>query len=116
VRGVRLVEVAQKAHDQARLDAEFLPRIGDGAAKTLDHGGEGDAAGCVALRVKEHLDVADVVGVGAGEISGGEIVEILLRDQHGHALIIDVEKILQVAETIRLAHRFHRRIGQLKIE
>ena len=50
----------------------------------------------MALRVEKHFDVPHIVGVRALEIGPGEIVEILFRDQHGHALIIDVEKILQV--------------------
>jgi hypothetical protein len=66
----------------------------------------------VALRVEEHLDVADVVGVRALEIGPGKVVEIPLRDQHGHALIVNVEKVLQVAEPIRLPHRLDRRIWQ----
>src|SRR5262249_39807069 len=33
-------------------------------------------------------------------------------DQHRHALIVDVEEILQVAEPIRLPHRVDRRIRQ----
>ena len=57
----------------------------------------------VALRIEEHLDVADIVRVRALEIGPGEVVEILLGDQHRHALIIDVEKVLQVAETDRPA-------------
>jgi hypothetical protein len=80
--------------------------------QAFDHGRERDAAAGVALRVEEHLDVADVVGVGAREIGPGEVVEILLGDQHRHALIVDVEEILQVAEPISLPHRVDRRIRQ----
>jgi len=104
--------VAQKTHDQARLDAELSPAIGDGAAQAFDHGRERNSARGVALRVEEHLDVAHVVGMRALEIGPGEVVEILLRDQHRHALIIQIEKVLQVAETICLPHRFDRRVRQ----
>src|SRR5262245_1470985 len=48
----------------------------------------------------------------AREIGEGKVVEILLGDQHRHALIVDVEEILQVAEPIRLPHRVDRRIRQ----
>ena len=110
--GVGFIEMAQEAHDQACRYAELAPGIGNGAAKTFDHGRERDAAGGVALRVEEHFDVADVVGVGALEIGEGKVVEILLRHQHRHAEVVDVEEILQVAEPIRLPHRVDRRIRQ----
>jgi len=50
--------------------------------------------------------------VGAFEIGEGQIVKILFGDQHRHPLIIDVEKILQVAELIGSSQRFHRRISK----
>jgi hypothetical protein len=65
---IGLVEVAQKAHDETRFDAERSAGVGDGATQTFDDGRERDAARCVALRVEEHLDVAHVVGVRALEI------------------------------------------------
>ena len=64
------------------------------------------------LWVEEHLDVPHIVGARALQIGESQIVEILLRDQHGHALIIDVEKILQVAKPVGLAQRFNRGVGQ----
>ena len=78
------------------MHAELSPGVDDRAVKTSDHRREGNAAGRVSLRIEEHLDMPNVVGVRAFEIGPGEIVEILFRDQHGHALIIDVEKILKV--------------------
>jgi hypothetical protein len=41
-----------------------------------------------------------------------EPTHILLRDQRGHALIIDDEKILQVRKLISSAQCLNRRIGQ----
>jgi len=105
--------MAQEAHDQACRYAQLASGIGNGAAKTFDHGRERDAADGVALRIEEHLDVADIVGVRAREIGEGKVVEILLRHQHRHAAIVEVEEILQVAEPIRLPHRVDRRIRQL---
>jgi EAL domain-containing protein (putative c-di-GMP-specific phosphodiesterase class I) len=66
----------------------------------------------VALRVEEHLDMPDIVGVRAFEVGPGQIIEILLRDEHGHGLIVDVEKVLQVAEPVRLPQRLDRWVGQ----
>ena len=104
--------MAQKAHDQAGLHAELSPGVADGAVETVDHRRERNAAGRVPLRIEEHLDMPDIVGVRTFEIGPGKVVEILLRDQHGHALIVEVEKILQVSEPIGLTQSVHRRILQ----
>src|SRR3546814_10021491 len=48
--------------------------------------------------------MADIVGAGAGEIGGGEVVKVLLCDEDAHALIIDVEEILAVGEGVGGAH------------
>ena len=104
--------MAQKTHDQAGPHAELPLGVDDGAVQAADHGGEGDAAGGVALRIEEHFDVAHIVGMRALQIGERQIVEILLGDQHRHALIIDVEKILQVAKPVGLAHRVDRFVFQ----
>ena len=104
--------MAQETHDQAGADAERLFGIVDRAMQAVDHGGEGDAARGVALRIEEHFDMHEIVGARPLQIGPGQIVEILLRDQHRHALIIDVEEILQVRELIGPAQRLDRRIGQ----
>src|SRR5450755_284651 len=104
--------MAQKAHDQAGPDAQCFLGIHDRAMETIDHGGELDASGRVALRIEEHFDVHEIVRARPLQIAPGEIIEILFRDQHGHPLIIDVEKILQVRKLIGLAQRLDRRVGQ----
>src|SRR3546814_19658233 len=48
--------------------------------------------------------MADIVGAGAGEIGGGEVVKVLLCAEDAHALIIDVEEILEVREGVGGAH------------
>ena len=88
--------MAQKAHDQAGADAELVARLAAGARQAVHHRLERDAAAGVALRIEEHLDMAHIVGLGALEIGQGEVEEILLGDQHRHALIVDVEKVLQL--------------------
>ena len=85
----------------------------DGAVQPADHRVKRHAARRVALRIEKHLDMPDIVGVGALQIGESQIVEILLGEQHRHALIIDVEKVLQVAKLIGLAHRFDRVEAQL---
>ena len=111
--GIGLLEMAQEAHDQARLDAELRARVDDGAVQALDHGRECDASGGMSLRVEEHLDMPDIIGAGALKIGEGEIIEILLGDQNRHAAIIEIEKILQVAEPVGLPQRLDRGIRQL---
>ncbi len=82
--------------------------VADGAPQSADHGIESHAAGSVALRIEKHLHMPDIVGMRALQIGEGQVVEILLGEQHRHALIIDVEKVLQIAKLVGLAHRLDR--------
>ena len=95
------------------LYAELLLGIGDGAGKPADHRIKRHPARRVALRIEEHLDVPDIVGMGALQVGESQIVEIPLGEQHRHALIIDVEKVLKVAKLIGLPHRLDRVEAQL---
>ena len=103
--GGRLVEMAEEAEDQLRRDA--VPRLGVGHAgqQPVHHHVEGYAAIGMGLRVEEDLGMDDVVSRDAVEIGGREILEILLGPQDVRALIIDIEKVLQVRETVGRAHR-----------
>jgi hypothetical protein len=103
--------MTQKAHDQARLHAQLFSGVGNGAAEAFDHRCERDAAAGVSLRVEEHLDMPDVVGARAFEIGPGQVVEIQLVDNDGHALIIQVHQIPQLAEPRRLPRRVNSLIG-----
>ena len=91
------------------------PGVGNGAVKPADHGRKRHAAHGVALRIEEHLHMADVVGPCALKVRPGEVVKILLGHEHRHAQVIDVEKILQVAELIGPADGFDRVVGQLHV-
>lgn len=55
------------------------------------------------LRIEEDLDMADMVGMRALEIGPGQVIKILLLEQHAHTLIIDVKKVLQITEIIGLS-------------
>src|SRR3954468_21217091 len=104
--------MAQKAHDQAGLDAELSPGVDDGAVEAFDYSREGDTAGRVSLRIEEQRDMPYVVGVRAFEIGPGKVIEVLFCDENGHPLVVEVEKILQVSEPIGSTQRGHRRIGK----
>ena len=112
VEGGRLVEVAEEAHDEPGGEPE--PRFGfvEGAADPLDHGRERDPAVGVGLRVEEDLGVAHVVGAGAREVGGGEVVEVLLLEEHARSRVVDVEEVLEVREGIGGPHLLDGAVGQ----
>src|SRR3546814_6511486 len=101
---LRLAEVAEETEDQPGGQAVAVAGLVECAGDPGDHRVEGDAARRVALRIEEYLDMADIVGAGAGEIGGGEVVKVLLCDEDAHALIIDVEEILEVREGVGGEH------------
>ena len=71
------------------MSRQLTPRLGLAVAQrpgdAADDVGEGHASRHVALRVEEDLHVADAVGGDAAHVGGREVVEVLLRDEHGHA-------------------------------
>jgi hypothetical protein len=62
----------------------------------------------MALRVVEDLDMGDAVGRGTVHIGQRQGLEILRLAQHVHALVIDVEEILQFGELVCRARLFDR--------
>ena len=52
-------------------------RIVERPRNAADDGGEGDAALGMPLRIEENLDMAHAIGSHAGDISGGQVIEIL---------------------------------------
>ncbi|MNX82657.1 hypothetical protein D3C86_1143930 [compost metagenome] len=104
-------QVAQEAKDQAAGDAQFGLGPVHARNQALDHHAEGHAPVGVGLGIEEDLGVAHVVGGGALEIGEGQILEILARQQHGCARVIDVEEVLKVGEVIGRAHGLDAVIG-----
>ena len=109
---VGLVEMAQEAHDEMARDAEVALRFVEGALQPVDHRPERDPALEMSLGIEEDLDMAQTLAPDLGEIGGGEIVEILLGPQHRHALIVEIEEILQPGEIVGLAERRDGQVGQ----
>ena len=113
--GVLFRQVTQEAHDEAIGDAIFIFCRIKGFQDALDRDLEGNAALCMALRIEEHLDMADIVGGDTLEISVRQVMEVRLGLQDGHALIVDVEKVLQVGELIGGADFLQRLEGDVDL-
>ena len=65
------------------------------------------------LRVEEHLGVDHALGGRPLEIGQGELVEVLLGDEHGAAGVVEVEEGLEVGEDVGLPHGFDVGVGQV---
>jgi hypothetical protein len=74
---------------------------------------ESNAAAGVGLRVEEDLGMEDILGAGLFQIGPGHVVKVLLGLQDGHALVVEVEEVLQLGELILGAQRLDRRVGQV---
>ena len=111
--GVFFTEVAEKAHDQAGTDAEFAFAVAQGSADAVEHAFERNSAFGMALGIEKNFRVHHSVGMCAFQIGMSEIVEVLLAKQYVHALIVDVEKGLQVLEFVGGANFFHRIEGKI---
>ena len=97
------------------LMPSFSPRLRACAIQSVHDRFERDAAAGMALRVEEHLHVPYIVAMCAFEIGPGEVKEVLLGDQHRHALVVYVQKVLQLGELIGAAQRIDRFIGQADV-
>ena len=73
--------------------------------QAIDDGGSGHAVAGVRLGIKEQLGVQHIVGLRAGEVGAGHVIEILLRPEHLGARVVDVQEALQVFKDIGRAHR-----------
>ena len=110
--GIDLIEMAKETQNEMGRDAMSGHGPVDGALQPVDHCGERDASGQMSLGIEEYLDMAQALAVNLGQICGGQVVKILLGAQHRHALIVEVEKILQAGKPISPAQRLHIRIGE----
>src|SRR5215471_5108329 len=106
--GVLGREVAEEAEDEPRGDSQPLPFLGERAVNAADDCREGDSPRRVGLRVEEDLGVAHAVGLRAREVGRGQVEEVALLDEDLGPLVVDVEKRLEVAEPVGLAHLLRR--------
>src|SRR4029077_1588295 len=107
------LEMAQETHDELGRDAVGGPGLVDRALQSVDPSSKSDAAGEMALWIEEHLDMTQALGMDLGEICHRQVVKVLLGDQDRHALVIEIEKILQPGKLIGLTKRFHARVAKL---
>lgn len=87
-------------------------RFVERATDAGDHGRKRHAPRRMGLRVEEDLGMDHVLRVGARQVGPGQVVEILLGPQHRRALVVEIEKILQLREAVGRARRLDGSIGQ----
>ena len=107
-KGVILVEMPQETHDQPRGNAELPLALPKRLPDAVQHRLEGHAAPGVALGVEENLGMHHPVAVDPAQIRHRQVVEIPLFQQHAHALVVDIQKGLQILELVRRTHRLDR--------
>ena len=108
VLGGLAAEVAQEAHDQVGGEVR-VPCLREGRPEPLEDRRQRNAVGHVRLRVAEHLGPSDAGCPGAGQVGGGEVVEVLGGPEHRQVGVVDVEEVLQAAE-VGVARRQLRRV------
>ena len=110
--GLVLAQMAQKTHDQLRINSQLCARVFASAVQTTDHGAHGHAALGMGLRIKKDLGMHHMIGGSALKVSPRQVIKILRLLQHTGTSVINIQKALQVGEGIGLAHRRHIRMGQ----
>ena len=100
--------MAEEAHDQLRRDAETQLGLAHPRKQALDRNREGQAAIGMRFGIEEDFRMHAGIGMQPREIGQGQLAEIILRLQHIRALIVDVEKILQVREGVGRPHLIDR--------
>ncbi len=110
-------ETAQEAHNQPVRDAEIGLALDQRPRHfaAADDRREGHAAAGVALRIERRLRRGRRCAAWRGrDRPRSVLVEILLGHQRRQALIVDVEEFPQIVETIGVAQRIDRAVGQLR--
>ena len=67
----------------------------------------------MSLGIKKNLSVHDIVFPAMLQVCPGQIIKILSGLQYRHSLVIQVQKILQAIELVRLSNRIDVGIGQV---
>src|SRR5450755_3012130 len=93
-------------------DSHFALRLMQRLANALQHGRESDTAFGVGLRVEKDFHMHCTLFVGLAEIRSSQSLEVFLVTQYVRSCIVDVEKGLQIRETISPTQLLDRGVGQ----
>src|SRR5438552_5683791 len=93
-------QVPEEAGDQSARDLQPVAAVLQCPMDAADHGLEGNAPVGVGLRIEEYLGMADTLAGRAAQVGGGQLVKVLLLQQHLAARVIEVEERLKIAEDI----------------
>ena len=107
----RLVEMAQKTHDQTNGNAPLRSRLVDRREQSFHHDIERNAPIRMRLRIEHHLQVDDVLFAAASEIGRRERLEILHLAKRRRAEIVEIQKTLEVVEVIGREHFVERAVS-----
>ena len=113
-KGRVLLQMAEETEDQAGTDSQAPLRLGHAAEQPVGDGGEGNAPVCMGLRIEEQLHMPAAIRRDPPEIGHRQVVEIGLGLQHACALVINVQKVLQVGKGVGRPHRLD--IGERQAE
>ena len=105
-------QVPEKAHDEARGEAQTNLAVHEGVSDARYRRLEGEAAARVGLRVEEDLGVSHALGGRLLQVGQGQLVEILLLQEHAHAFVVEVEKGLEVGEVVGPARLLDGGVGE----
>ena len=111
-KGVALGQMTQETENHARREAVLGLGGAQGPGDAGEHGGHGDAAHGMRLRVEKKLDVTNIVSPRALDVGGGQVEEVLLGLQHGSTGVVEVEEGLQIGKLVGGAHFLHRSVRQ----
>src|SRR2546426_4944645 len=79
---------------------------------SFDHRAKWDAARSMSLWIEENFGMPDVLFFGLSKVSPREIVEITIAAKHAAALVVNVEKGLEIGEFISLPDLLRRAKGK----
>src|SRR5438067_1455634 len=82
---------------------------------SCDDFAKGDAAGSMRLWVEENFGMPDILFSGLSEVSPREVVEIAVAQKHSAALVVNVEKRLEIGKFIRPTDLFRRPKGHIDV-
>ena len=92
--------IAQKAHDELRVDAQAIGGLDLGSTQAFDDRGELHPSGGVGLGVEEDLGIDQVLVGDRLEVGHAELVEVELGHEHGVALVAGIEERRQIIELV----------------